>query len=141
MTISIGSDHAGFKMKEIIKKHLLDKGFLIIDHGTFSSDSVDYPDFIRPAAADVAEGKAEKGIGVCGSGIGAAIVANKVYGIRAAQVLNVDMAKLSVEHNNANFIALAERLTTEDDVIKIVDAWLSSEFKEGRHQRRVDKIE
>ncbi|RJP62492.1 MAG: ribose 5-phosphate isomerase B [Ignavibacteriales bacterium] len=141
MVISIGADHAGFKVKEMVKKILLEKGIEVIDHGTFTPDSVDYPDYIRPAALDVAKGIAEKGIGVCGSGIGAAITANKVKGIRAAQVLDVEMARLSVEHNNANFIALAERLTNENEIKKIVETWLNSKFEGGRHQRRVDKIE
>ncbi len=141
MVISIGSDHAGYKIKEMIKKFLVEKGIDVIDHGTFSADSVDYPDYIRPAALDVSKGVAEKGIGVCGSGIGAAITANKVKGIRAAQVLNVEMARLSVEHNNANFLALAERLTNENEIKEIVETWLSSEFQGGRHQRRIDKIE
>lgn len=141
MVISIGSDHAGYKVKEIVKKMLTEKGIEVIDHGTFSEDSCDYPDFIRPTANDVVNGKADKGIGVCGSGIGAAITANKVKGIRAAQVLDTEMARLSVEHNNANFLALAERLTDENEIKNIVDTWLSAKFQGGRHQRRIDKIE
>jgi ribose 5-phosphate isomerase B len=141
MTISLGSDHAGFKYKEIIKKYLAEKGIKVIDHGAFSEESSDYPDFVRPAALDVAEGKAEKGIGVCGTGIGVSIVANKVKGIRAAQAVNEEMAKLSIEHNNANFLALGERVTDEKDIIPIVDTWLNSQFLGGRHLRRINKIE
>jgi ribose 5-phosphate isomerase B len=141
MTISLGSDHAGFKYKEIIKKYLAEKGIEVIDHGAFSEESSDYPDFVRPAALDVAEGKAEKGIGVCGTGIGVSIVANKVKGIRAAQAVNEEMAKLSIEHNNANFLALGERVTDEKDIIPIVDTWLNSQFLGGRHLRRINKIE
>ena len=141
MKISIASDHAGYRYKEIIKKHLIDKGFEVIDHGAFSNESSDYPDFIRPAAIDVVEQRAEKAIGVCGSGIGVSIVANKVKGIRAANVFNEKMAELSVQHNNANFLALGERFTDENEVLKIVDAWLNARFEGGKHERRVNKIE
>ncbi len=141
MKISLAADHAGFKYKEIIKKYLQEKGYEIIDHGVFSEDSADYPDFIRPAAQDISENKSEKAIGVCGSGIGVSIVANKIKGVRAANVVNEEMAKLSRLHNDANFLALGERLIKEEDVIKIVDAWLNTNFEGGRHQKRVDKIE
>lgn len=141
MKISLGSDHAGFKYKEIIKKYLTEKGFEVVDHGAYSEESSDYPDFIRPAAKDVAEGKADKGIGVCGTGIGVSIVANKVKGIRAAQAINEKMAKLSIEHNNANFLALGERVIEEKDIIPIIDVWLNSQFLGGRHLRRINKIE
>jgi ribose 5-phosphate isomerase B len=141
MKISLGSDHAGYKYKEIIKKYLTEKGIEVIDHGAFSNESCDYPDFIRPAAIDVAEGKAEKGIGVCGTGIGVSMVANKIKGIRAAQVVNEDMAKLSIEHNNANFLALGERVTEEKDIIPILETWLNSKFLGGRHLRRINKID
>jgi ribose 5-phosphate isomerase B len=141
MKISVGSDHAGYKYKEIIKKYLTEKGYEVIDHGAFSEESSDYPDFIRPAAQDVVEGKSDKGIGVCGTGIGVSIVANKVKGIRAAQAVNEIMAKLSIEHNNANFLALGERVTEEKDIIPIVEAWLNARFLGGRHLRRINKIE
>lgn len=141
MRISIASDHAGFKYKEKIKIYLLEKGYEIIDHGVFSEESADYPDYIRPAAIDVANNDADKGIGVCGSGIGVSIVANKVNGVRAALVLNEQSAALSVQHNNANFLALSQNQTSEADLYKIVDTWLSSTFEGGRHERRVNKIE
>lgn len=141
MTISLGADHAGYKYKEIIKKHLEEKGYKVVDHGVDSEESADYPDFIRPAALDVAEKKAELGIGVCGSGIGVSIVANKVDGIRAALVLNEKSAALSRQHNDANFLALSQNQIPQDELLKIVDTWLSSRFEGGRHQRRVDKIE
>lgn len=141
MKIAIASDHAGFRYKEIIKKYLSDKGFEIIDHGTFSEESADYPDFIRPAALDVAMNKADRAIGVCGSGIGVSIVANKVHGVRAALALNEEMAELSVKHNNANFLALSEKFINENCLLKIVDKWLDAQFEGGRHLRRVNKIE
>ncbi|MCX6149909.1 MAG: RpiB/LacA/LacB family sugar-phosphate isomerase [Ignavibacteriales bacterium] len=141
MTISLCADHAGYKYKELIKIYLTEKGIEVIDHGCFSEESVDYPDFVRPAALDVSLGRAVKGIGVCGSGIGVAVVANKVKGIRAAQVLNILMAKLSIEHNDSNFLSLASRLTDEKEIIPIVEAWLNSKFQDGRHSRRVEKIE
>lgn len=141
MKLSLASDHAGYRYKEILKKYLIEKGYEVIDHGTFSPDSTDYPDYIRPAAQDVVDHKVEKGIGVCGSGVGVSIVANKVHGIRAANVFNVQMAELSVQHNNANFLALGERFLKEDEMIRIVDAWLNAKFEGGKHERRVNKIE
>ncbi|MGE5432708.1 MAG: ribose 5-phosphate isomerase B [Syntrophomonadaceae bacterium] len=141
MIIAIASDHAGFRYKEIIKTYLSDKGFEVLDHGTFSEESADYPDFIRPAALDVAMNRADRAIGVCGSGIGVSIVANKVHGVRAALALNEQMAKLSVNHNNANFLALSQNFIDEKCLLKIVDTWLNAEFEGGRHLRRVNKIE
>ena len=141
MKIAIACDHAGFLYKEIIKNYLLTKGFEVLDHGTFSKESVDYPDFIRPAALDVAMNRAGKAIGVCGSGIGVSIVANKVSGVRAALVLNEQMAELSVKHNNANFLALSENFIDEKCLLNIVETWLNAEFEGGRHLRRVNKIE
>ncbi|MCU7497034.1 MAG: ribose 5-phosphate isomerase B [Ignavibacteria bacterium] len=141
MKIAIASDHAGFRYKEIIKKYLCEKGFEVLDHGTASEESVDYPDFIRPAALEVAMNKVDRAIGVCGSGIGVSIVANKVRGVRAALALNEQMAELSVMHNNANFLALSERFIDENCLLKIVDAWLNAKFEGGRHLRRVNKIE
>lgn len=141
MKISLASDHAGYNYKEVLKKYLSDKGYEVIDHGTYSPDSTDYPDYIRPAAQDVVDNKADKGIGVCGSGIGVSIVANKVKGIRAANVFNEKMAELSIQHNNANFLALGERFLTQEEMFHIVDAWLNAKFEGGKHERRVNKIE
>jgi ribose 5-phosphate isomerase B len=141
MIISLSADHAGFQYKELIKKHLSEKGFKVIDRGTFSEDSVDYPDYVQKSAADVISGNADFGIGVCGSGIGVSIAANKVKGIRAALVLNVEMASLSRKHNNANFLALSEKFINKDLLFNIVDIWLNTEFEGGRHQRRIDKLE
>lgn len=141
MKISIASDHAGFKFKQLIKEYLQKKGYEVIDHGTFSHDSVDYPDFIKLAAEDVSNKKCDLGIGVCGSGIGVSIVANKFKGVRAALVVDEQMAELSRKHNDANFLALGERFLEEEKLYKILDAWLNSEFEGGRHERRVKKIE
>jgi ribose 5-phosphate isomerase B len=132
MKISLASDHAGYKFKLLIKKYLEKKGFVIIDHGTFSSDSVDYPDFIKLAAKDVSEHNSDLGIGICGTGIGVSIVANKFKGVRAA---------LARSHNDANFLALGERLMDENKVSKILDVWLNTKFEGGRHEKRVKKIE
>ena len=141
MIISLSADHAGFQYKELIKKHLSEKGFKVIDRGTFSEDSVDYPDYVQKSAADVIGGNADFGIGVCGSGIGVSIAANKVKGIRAALVLNEEMASLSRKHNNSNFLALSEKFIDKDHLFNIVDTWLNTEFEGGRHQRRIDKLE
>ena len=141
MKISLASDHAGYKYKQLIKKYLEKKSFVVIDHGTFSSDSVDYPDFIKLAAKDVSEHNSDLGIGICGSGIGVSIVANKFKGVRAALVFNEEMAELSRRHNNANFLALGERLLDEDKLTRILDVWLNTKFEGGRHERRIKKIE
>jgi len=141
MKISVSSDHAGFRYKELIKNYLINKGFEITDRGTYSDVSVDYPDFIQKSAKDVADGNANFGIGVCGSGIGASISANKVKGIRAALVLNVEMASLSRKHNNANFLALSQKFIDENQLFNIVDSWIYTDFEGGRHQRRIDKLE
>jgi len=141
MKISLASDHAGYKIKQLIKNYLEKKGFVVINRGTFSSDSVDYPDFIKLAAKDVSEHNSDLGIGICGSGIGASIVANKFKGVRAALVLDEEMAELSKRHNDANFLALGERILDEAKLIKILDVWLTTKFEGGRHERRVKKIE
>jgi ribose 5-phosphate isomerase B len=141
MKIALASDHAGFKYKQLIKNYLEKKGFVVIDHGTFSSESVDYPDFIKLAAKDVSEHAADFGIGVCGSGVGVSIVANKFKGVRAALVVDEKMAELSRKHNDANFLALGERLLDEKNIYVILDSWLNTEFEGGRHERRVKKIE
>jgi ribose 5-phosphate isomerase B len=141
MKISLASDHAGYKYKQLIKIYLEKEGFTVIDRGTFSSASADYPDFIKLAAKDVSEHQSDLGIGVCGSGIGASIVANKFKGVRAALVFDEEMAQLSRQHNNANFLALGERFLDEDKVTRILDVWLTTKFEGGRHERRVKKIE
>jgi ribose 5-phosphate isomerase B len=140
MKIAIGADHAGFELKEKIKAHLQQQGHELTDEGTVSNDSVDYPDFAAKVAHDVKEKRAELGLLVCGSGIGMTIAANKVHGIRAANLNNVLEAQLSREHNNANVAAVGARLVKEDDAIQIVDTFLKTPFAGGRHERRVEKI-
>lgn len=140
-TIAMASDHAGYELKLLIAAHLRSKGYIVNDFGTVSTEPVDYPDFIRPAAASVAAGENDGGIVLGGSGNGEAIVANKVRGIRCAVCWNVDSARLAKEHNNANMISLGARLIGKDLAIEIVDAWLSAEFQGGRHERRIRKIE
>ena len=140
MRIALGADHAGYALKEKIKQHLQQQDIHLHDEGTASTESVDYPDFARLVAHDVSEHRADLGILVCGSGIGMAISANKVAGIRAANVNSEDEAQLSREHNNANVLALGARIVNEEQAFKIVDRWLSTEFAGGRHERRVEKI-
>jgi ribose 5-phosphate isomerase B len=140
MKIAIGADHAGFELKEKVKQHLQKQGYEIVDEGTINNNSVDYPDFAAKVAHDVTGGKAQIGVLVCGSGIGMAIAANKVHGIRAANVNNVTEAQLSREHNDANVLAVGARLLKEDDALKIVDTFLNTAFAAGRHVQRVEKI-
>lgn len=140
MKISLGADHAGFELKNQIRQHLEQKGLEVRDEGTNSGDSVDYPDFARLVAHDVAEKRAGLGILVCGSGIGMAISANKVPGIRAANVNSEYEAQMSREHNDANVLALGARILSADQALAIVDKWLSTGFAGGRHERRVEKI-
>ena len=140
-TLAIGSDHAGFHYKVALIKHLRAQGYAVTDFGTDSDQPVDYPDFIRPTAQSVANGEHDGGIVLGGSGNGEAIVANKVAGIRCGVCWNVESARLTKEHNNANMIAIGERMMGEEEAILIVEAWLSAHFAGGRHQRRIEKIE
>ena len=140
MKIALGSDHAGFELKEKIKHKLQSRGLAIDDRGTHSADSCDYPDYAQAVADEVAAHLADFGILVCGTGIGMSMAANKVPGIRAARVVTESDAELSREHNDANVLTLGARFTSEDEVFKIIDKWLATPFAGGRHGRRVDKI-
>lgn len=140
MTISVGSDHAGFEYKEAIKSLLLTDGYTVLDVGTDGTASVDYPDFGVAAARLVANGDANAGIIVCGSGIGISIAANKVNGIRAANVTSVEMAALARKHNNANMLAIGSRINTLEDALAMVKTFLDTPFEGGRHEQRVEKI-
>lgn len=140
-TIAIASDHAGYELKQTLAAHLRSKGYTVNDFGTASAEPVDYPDFIKPAAISVAAGKNDVGIVLGGSGNGEAMVANKVRAIRCAVCWNLDSARLAKQHNNANIIALGARFISQDLVIEIVETWLKADFADGRHQRRIDKIE
>ena len=141
MRIVLASDHAGFAYKEIIKKHLLQHNFEVEDFGTNSDEPIDYPIVIRPAAEAVAEGKFDRGIILGGSGNGEAIVANRIPGIRCAVCWNVESARLSREHNDANIMSLGERLIPVESLLEIVDTWLTTSFNGGRHERRIRLID
>src|SRR5215471_13020289 len=141
MKIAIGSDHAGFFYKEKIRDFLQERGHSVTDFGTHSEEAVDYPLFIRPVAEAVARVEFERGIILGGSGNGEAIVANRVHGIRAAVVWNVESARLGRAHNDANIISLGERMIAEADVISIVETWLQTPFEGGRHARRIAEID
>lgn len=139
--IAIGSDHAGFKAKQVVKEVLESNGLEWKDYGTLSEDSCDYPDFARQVAKAVSRGDHQRGIICCGSGIGVSMVANKVRGIRAALCHNEETATLSRLHNNSNILCFGERTTEENLVPKIIQAWLDGKFEGGRHIKRVDKFE
>jgi ribose 5-phosphate isomerase B len=136
----LGSDHAGFRAKEIIKKYLEGAGYTVEDVGTHSEESVDYPDFAKAVGERVAAANGALGVLLCGTGIGVSIAANKVEGIRAALAHDSLTARRAREHNDANVIALGGKVVGEDEAIAIVQEFLSAQFAGGRHQRRVDKI-
>ncbi len=138
--IAIGSDHGGYELKEHIREYLKGKGIDVKDYGVYNENSVDYPDCARPVCEAVINGEADKGILICGTGIGISIAANKFKGIRAALCGDVYSAKMSKEHNNANVICLGGRVTGRELAFMIVDAWLDAEFQGGRHEGRVAKI-
>ena len=140
MKIAIGADHAGFELKQKIKQHLAEQGHAVDDRGTDSTESVYYPDFARAVGEEVAGKGADLGILVCGSGVGMAITANKVPGVRAANVSTEYEAQMSREHNNANVLAIGARIVDEPKAMTIVDKWLKATFAGGRHERRVEKI-
>src|SRR6195256_5890617 len=137
MKISLGTDHAGFRYKEKVKAFLTELGHEVKDFGTFSEESVDYPVFIRPTAEAVARGECDRGIVFGGSGNGEAMVANKVHGVRCALCWNLESARLSRQHNDANVLSLGERLIEENLALTIVRIWLETAFEGGRHERRV----
>ena len=140
MKIVIGSDHGGIHLKEVLKQHLADRGIEVHDAGTYTEESCDYPDIALQICREITEGKAERGVLVCGTGIGMSMVANKVKGIRAALCGDVFSATMSREHNDANVICLGERVLGPGLAVSILDAWLDTEFAGGRHGRRVNKI-
>lgn len=139
-SIVIGADHGGYRLKEEVKAHLIDKGHSVIDVGTTSEESVDYPDYAAKVAVAVQQKKADLGILICGTGIGMAITANKFKGIRAAVVHDCYTAALSRRHNNANIITFGGRVVGAGVAFSIVDAWLEATFEGGRHSRRLGKI-
>ena len=140
MKIALGSDHAGFELKQAIKPVLEAEGHEVVDVGTDSEESVDYPVYASKAAHLVADGSAERGIVVCGSGVGVSIVANKVHGIRAVNAHDPEEAEMSRRHNDANVLALAGRRLTEPEAEEIMSRFLGTDFEGGRHERRVEEI-
>ena len=141
MRISLGTDHAGFEYKEQIKAWLIAAGHEVVDFGTHSPETVDYPLFVRPAAEAVAAGKCDRGIVLGGSGNGEAITANRVRGVRCALCWNLETARLARAHNDANVISLGQRMISLDTALGIVKVWLETPFEGGRHQRRIELID
>ena len=140
MKLAIGSDHAGLKLKNRVIDLLKKKGIVVTDFGTDNHESVDYPDFGMHVAEAVSRGRMERGILLCGSGIGMSIVANKYRGVRAALCYDTQTARLSREHNDANILVMGGRLLAEPKALEIVKTWLKTEFEGGRHARRIKKI-
>jgi ribose 5-phosphate isomerase B len=141
MRIAIASDHAGFRYKALLARHLAALGHDVVDFGTSSEEPVDYPDFIRPAAQAVARGECERGIVLGGSGNGEAMAANRVKGVRCALCWNEETARLSRQHNDANVISLGQRLISDQQAVAIVNTWLNTPFEGGRHVRRIQKLD
>ena len=141
MRIAIGSDHAGFRYKEMLRAALAARGHDVTDFGTKSTEPADYPVFIRPVAEAVARGEYERGIVLGGSGNGEAIVANRVRGVRCTLCWNVESARLARQHNDANVLSLGERMIGEREALEIVEVWLATPFEGGRHARRIAQID
>jgi ribose 5-phosphate isomerase B len=140
MRIRIGSDHAGFALKEVVKAHLLARGHDVFDEGPATQDSVDYPVYAGKVARSVAAGESDFGVLVCGTGLGMAIAANKVRGVRAVQVSDPEFARMARAHNNANVLTLAGRYTDDTTAARIVDTFLDTPFEGGRHEQRIEQI-
>lgn len=141
MKIALASDHAGFELKEEIKKYLLGAGIEIQDLGTDSAESVDYPVYGMKCAGAVLSGEADRGIVICATGIGISIAANRFKGIRCALCTDTNMAEMTRRHNDSNVLALGGRTTGTDKALKITEVWLNTEFEGGRHRRRVDLLD
>ena len=139
--IAIGSDHAGFKYKELLIAWLRERGHEVVDFGTHSEEPVDYPFFIRPVALAVAAGEFPRGIVLGGSGNGEAIVANRVPGVRCTLCWNVESARLARQHNDGNVLSLGERMMAPDEAVRILETWLNTDFEGGRHLRRIREID
>src|SRR6187401_2714774 len=141
MKVALGTDHAGYQLKEAVKALLLTLGHEPVDFGTFNEEPVDYPKFVRPAAEAVARGECERGVVFGGSGNGEAMSANKVRGVRCALCWSEESARLSRQHNDANVLSIGERLVPEELALRIVKVWLTTDFEEGRHARRIALLE
>ncbi len=140
MKVVVGSDHGGFELKEVLKKHLTEKGFDVTDVGAYDTNSVDYPDIAVKACQKVVDGECSWGVLVCGTGIGISMAANKVRGIRCALVCNEYSAEMTKRHNNANMLAFGGRVTGPDLAKNILNAYILAEFEGGRHEARINKI-
>ena len=140
MKVALGSDHVGYNLRHAIKEHLEKKGYEVVDYGTYEQVSVDYPDYALKVSLAITEGACDLGVLVCGTGLGISIAANKVKGIIAAPVSDTFSAEMARKHNNANILALGERVVGEGLALKIVDAFFEASFEGGRHASRVDKI-
>jgi ribose 5-phosphate isomerase B len=141
MKIVVGSDHAAYELKEAIKAKLIGEGHEVIDVGCESTESVDYPKYGHAVGRAVASGEAERGIAVCGSGIGISIACNKVPGIRAALCTSVEMAEMCRRHNNANVVCMGARMISQELAFDIIDTWMTTDFEAGKHLRRINEIE
>ena len=141
MKIVVGSDHAAYELKEAIKEKMIGEGHEIIDVGCDSTESVDYPKYGHAVGRAVASGEAERGIAVCGSGIGISIACNKVPGIRAALCTSVEMAEMCRRHNNANVVCMGARMISQELAFDIIDKWMTTDFEGGKHLRRINEIE
>ena len=141
MKIVVGSDHAAYELKEAIKEKLIGEGHEVIDVGCDSPESVDYPKYGHAVGRTVASGDAERGIAVCGSGIGISIACNKVPGIRAALCTSVEMAEMCRRHNNANVVCMGARMISQELAFDIIDKWMTTDFEGGKHLRRINEIE
>jgi ribose 5-phosphate isomerase B len=140
LSVALGADHAGWELKEALKSWLMEAGYQVLDFGTYSPESVDYPDYAQQVGEAVAVGKVDRGVLICGTGIGMAMAANKVPGVRAALCGDTFTSRMSREHNNANVLALAGRMTDAEMGQAILKVWLETDFAGGRHARRVAKI-
>ena len=140
MKLAVGSDHAGFEQKQELLDYLKDKGYEVKDFGTYSTESVDYPDYVHPLAEAISDGEYDFGILLCGSANGVAMAANKHRGVRAAVCWSEEITELSRQHNDANVLCLPSRFITMDDAQKFTDVFLTTSFEGGRHERRVNKI-
>ena len=141
MKIVVGSDHAAYELKEAIKEKLISEGHEVIDVGCDSTESVDYPKYGHAVGRTVASGEAERGIAVCGSGIGISIACNKVPGIRAALCTSVEMVEMCRRHNNANVVCMGARMISQELAFDIIDKWMTTDFEGGKHLRRINEIE
>ena len=141
MRIAVASDHAGFRYKELVRAALAGQGHEVRDFGTHSTEPVDYPEFIRPAAEAVARGECDRGIVLGGSGNGEAIVANRVPGVRCSLCWNLESARLARAHNDANVLSLGERMLTGEEALAILRVWMTTPFEGGRHLRRIEMID